>query len=224
MEEIQHVFEELNYPSAPILKRALTSRGIPFSAKDVEALTKGEAVRQVQAPLPASKGKIAADKLNDLWFADLIDLTAAPSAGKTHAYILVVQDVFSRKIYAEALKTKTPPEVLAAFERILRDAGSKPNELTTDRGGEFGAGFKRFLESEGIKVSVKTSMRQISTIDVAIGSLKRALVRDTRKAGTDDWEGRLDKVVKGQNRLPKEDYLEGNAPASVEGDAALQQK
>jgi hypothetical protein len=231
MGDIQRVFEELNYPSARILKSALTSRGIPFDAKEVEALTKGEAVRQVQAPLPASKGKIVADKLNDLWFADLIDLTAAPSVAKkvdlksqSAKYILVVQDVFSRKIWAEALKTKTPDEVLTAFKRILQDAGAKPNELTTDKGGEFGADFKRFLESEGIEVSVKTSMRQISTIDVAIGSLKKALVRDTRKAGTDDWEERLDKVVRGQNKIPKEDYLEGNAPASVEGDQALQRK
>ena len=38
MDEVQRVFEELNFPSAPNLKAALQKRGIPFKAKEVEQL------------------------------------------------------------------------------------------------------------------------------------------------------------------------------------------
>ena len=47
---MEEVFEELNFPSAARLKKALIARGIPFDANEVDRLVKGEAVRQVQAP------------------------------------------------------------------------------------------------------------------------------------------------------------------------------
>ena len=224
------VFEELNYPSASVLKRVLKARGIPFDAKEVEAIAKGEAVRQVQAPTPQADGKIAADNLNDLWFADLIDLTAAPSDGSKkfdlkpvggEKYILVVQRVFDRMLWTKALRSKRSQDVVGAFRQILEEAGAKPTNLTTDKGGEFEADFKRYVEAQGINYRTKTSMRQISTLDAAIGNLKKAMVRDARKENTNDWADRLEKVTRGQNQIPK-DYLDGKAPASVQGNEELQ--
>ncbi len=223
----------MNYPSSARLKRVLEQRGIVFDAKAVDKLVKEESTRQVQAPAPQLTGKIAAKRLNELWFADLIDLTAAPSVGQKvdleptddgEKYILVVQDVFSRRLLARALKNKRPPTVVAAFQEILRDGGERPEKLVCDKGGEFGADFKRYVEGQGIELTIKDNMRQIATIDVAIGYLKKAMVRDARKKNTDDWADRLDKVVRGQNRVPNESYLDGAAPASVPGDADLVKK
>ena len=138
MGDIQEVFEELNFPSAPRLKRVLTARGTAFDVKDVDRLVKGESTRQVQAPVPLLTGKIAARAVNDVWFADLIDLTAAPSVGMKVAleptdegekYILVVQDVFSRRIFARPLKNKRPPTVLAAFRDILDTTKHPPTSV-----------------------------------------------------------------------------------------------
>ena len=54
-------------------------------------------------------------------------------------YILVVQYIFSRFLWAEALVTKQPGEVLHAFKRIVEkareDGGQIANRLTTDAGG-----------------------------------------------------------------------------------------
>ena len=79
MTTVEEAFEELNFPSAPKLKRVLDSRGIPYERGEIEKLVKGETVRQVQAPTYGFDGKIAAHGLHDRWFCDLIDFTAAPS-------------------------------------------------------------------------------------------------------------------------------------------------
>ena len=50
MATVEAVFEELNFPSAPRLKRVLAARGIPFNANEVDRLVRGETTRQVQAP------------------------------------------------------------------------------------------------------------------------------------------------------------------------------
>ena len=44
----------------------------------------------------------------------------------------------------------------------------------------------------------KEDINTIATIDIAIGNFKKALVRDTRKVGTNDWASRIQKVTKGQ--------------------------
>ena len=75
----EEVFEELNFPSVQKLKRVLDSRGIAYNRKDLEKLVRREAVTQVRAPTYKFDGKIAAHDINDRWFCDLIDFTAAPS-------------------------------------------------------------------------------------------------------------------------------------------------
>ena len=134
---VEQVFEDLNFPSAARLKRVLTARGIPFNASEVDRLVQKETTRQVQAPRYKFNGKIAASRLHSRWFADLIDFSAAPSAsaGKDvglrptesgEKYILVVQDVFSRKIWTEALINKRPATAAAAFKKIVNKAGFCP--------------------------------------------------------------------------------------------------
>ena len=132
---MEALFEELNYPSAARLKKVLKERGIAFDPKDVDKLVKGESVRQVQQARPRALGKIWSEDLNDRWFCDLIDMTSSPFKGKQ--YILVVQDVFSRKMWAEALDNKTSGEVKDAFAKILSEADVKPRTLTSDSGSEF---------------------------------------------------------------------------------------
>ena len=96
-------------------------------------------------------------------------------------------------------------------------AGTKPRSLTSDLGPEFEGPFKQMLEANGIEAfqKRKEDINAIATIDTAIGNLKKALVRITRKAATNDWASKLQQVTRGQNNSPMEDYLEGQAPASV---------
>ena len=227
MASAEEVFEELNFPSSQKLRKVLDSRGIAYDRKEIEKLVRREAVRQVQAPAYKFDGKIAAHGINDRWFCDLVDFTAAPSdRGKRtglvetkegEVYILVVQDVFSRFLWTEALTSKQPGVVAKAFEDIMTRAGAKPKSCTSDLGPEFQGPFAEALKAKGIEVYTKRKedINGIATIDTAIGQLKKALVRDTRKVGTDDWASRLEKVTQGQNNNPIDDYLEGVPPAKV---------
>ena len=61
----------------------------------------------------------------------------------------------------------------------------------------------------------KFNINAISTIDTAIGNFKKALARDCRANHTANWQGRLQKVIDGQNIIPSEEYLDGVAPAKV---------
>ena len=247
MERIEALFEQLNFPGPARLKQALKNRGIPFTNLQVEKLAKGETVRQIQQAAPPLKGRVASHYQHYEWQSDLVDWSTAPSteqeslptsgASKRRTqkgpekkdpekFILVVQDVFSRKIWAEATVTKQPDEILRAFKRILdkiRDEGGQiADRLTTDAGGEF-AGVKKFMGEMNRQYRIRTSQRSLATLDNAIGLLKKALARDLRKKQTDDWAARLQKIVLGQNSIPK-DYLDAAEPEDVADDAGLREK
>ena len=165
MTTVEEVFEELSYPSLQKLRRVLNSRGIAYDRKEIEKLVRREAVRQVQAPAYKFDGKTAAHGINDRWFCDLVDFTAAPSdRGKRtglvetkegEVYILVVQDVFSRFLWTEALTSKQPGVVAKAFEDIVTRAGAKPKSCTSDLGPEFQGPFEQALKAKGIEVFQK---------------------------------------------------------------------
>ena len=217
MEAVVEIARELNYPGSAKVKQVLRQRGIPFVAAEVDEAIKALTVRQVQAPTYKFQGKIAAPNgLYSRFFADLIDFTAAPSSTNGEKHILVVQDVFSRKIWTEAMIRKT--ENIDAFQRILGRLDEKVKSCTTDGGSEFtNPAFRSMLEAEGITQHVKdkSDINAIATVDVAIGRLKKALARVSRAKQTDDWASILSDVTRGQNNISNVSYLEGNAPNDV---------
>ena len=109
------------------------------------------------------------------------------------------------------MTSKQPGVVAKSFEDIMTRAGVKPRSVTSDLGPEFQGPFEQALKAKGIEVYTKRKedINAIATIDTAIGQLKKALVRDTRKVGTDDWASRLQKVTRGRNNNPIDDSLEG---------------
>ena len=217
LEQVRQVFDELNRPGISRLKTALRARGINASDIEIGSVVRGDESRQVFAPRQCYEGRVASSNLNERWAADLIDFTAQPSPPYTH--ILVVQDIFSRKVYARPLEGTTPQEVTAAFRGILSTAPTAPKELSTDGGAEFkNPPFPKLMSERDIVHRVKTTQDRnaIATLDRAIQSLKTALAQEK---GT--WDKALDKVVRGQNAAPNS-HLAGSAPNDVKDNKLLQ--
>ena len=104
-DEILEIFEDLNYPSASKLRAALLKKGYKARLKDVESFVKSQAPTQLFAKAPKYRGKIIASRPNDRWVMDFIDFSAEPSGN--FKYIFLIQDIFSRKLFATAFEDKT---------------------------------------------------------------------------------------------------------------------
>ena len=137
-------------------------------------------------------------------------------------YILVVQNIFSRELYAKALKNKDAKTVTQAFKEILHD-NFPPGRLDTDNGPEFQGPFNSLMESGGITHVVKDPQDKnaLGTVDRAIQLLKQALARRMVSEHTQNWEPLLEDAVKGMNETPH-GALHGRVPEQVEVDDVLQ--
>jgi transposase InsO family protein len=221
---ILDAWELLGFPSAEKLHSYLKNEGTNIPLKDVQSFVRAQPVRQVFAQNPWTKkktGHITARELNDRWFADLIEQTSNPSR-EGHNYILIVQDVFSRRIFAKALRTKQPREVVSALRDIVAREEA-PNSIETDQGAEFMAkATQRFTEDEGIRLAHKLpSQRNVhATLDRAIASLRQILSRLEVEKKL-DWADALEGAVSIYNRTPH-DSLGNAAPNDVEKSEALQ--
>ena len=88
--------------------------------------------------------------IDDLWQADLVDLTSLSAHNGGHKFVLTVIDVFSKFAWARPLKNKSGAALTEAFASIVRSR--KPNFLQTDKGTEFlNATFQRLLAENDIR-------------------------------------------------------------------------
>ena len=207
--ELASIYEQLNFPSAQVFKKALAKRGIPVAAKDVEEFVSSRTERQIIAPPPKYTGKIVSFDINDRWMSDVISFVSRPAKTNEAIYthVLVCEDVFSRYVWQRPLSSLS--EVPAAFEEILKesedrmvDADPYPRRLDTDGGSEYtSSAFKALMARYKIDHIVKEvdDRNAIATVDRAISTIKRAIARRQASKGG-NWYSNLDAAVSGYNK------------------------
>jgi hypothetical protein len=94
--------------------------------------------------------KTLAFGINDLWQADIVDLSSISRDNNGYRYLLTCIDVFSKVGRVAALKNKTATSVTNAFREMI--VNTKPNLLQTDKGTEFfNTQFQKLLTDNNIK-------------------------------------------------------------------------
>lgn len=75
--------------------------------------------------------------IDDLWQADLADMSNLSQDNNGVTFLLVVIDVFSKYLWVRPLKAKTATVTLDAIDDIMMTAERKPRNFQTDKGTEF---------------------------------------------------------------------------------------
>ena len=78
---------------------------------------------------------VFAKQVDDIWTADLVDMSPFSRSNKGYKYLLRVIDVFSKYGWIVTLKIKTGKEVAQAFRKLFLNG--HPSRLWTDKGTEF---------------------------------------------------------------------------------------
>jgi len=212
--KMDQIWNDLSAPSARAFRYALAQENIPTKAADIDRFVKSKSERAIFAPPPEYKGKVVAFNVDHRWQADLISFVTDPAREKTFkrlrqeskpfTMVLLVQDLFSRYIWATPLTSTN--ETAEAFKALLDKLGRSPQELDTDGGSEFtAAAFKRVCDDAQIQHSVKdkNDRNGIATVDSAIRVLKRAIKRRQTQSGK-NWLQQLQPAVDGYNKTRNE--------------------
>ena len=79
------------------------------------------------------------------WQMDLLDMEKYSKHNKGYKWILIVIDIFTRQVYAKAMKNKTAEETKKALSEIIKDAPKIPVVIQSDDGSEFKGAVAKLL-------------------------------------------------------------------------------
>ncbi len=187
---LQALYTEAGRPGARVFRTFALRKNEHLTSTEAQEFVSQQASNQVfQARLP-SDGKISAKRMDMRWMADLMDQSKRASSMRPGAakYAMVVVDVFSRKVFVEAMTQKSDAEAKSAMRKILHsNEGVDPKELSVDLGREWaGPAFKELMQDKGIVVRTKDpqQVNSIAAVDRAMQSFK-AIPKNIQ--GDDGW-------------------------------------
>ena len=150
--KINQIWINYGMPNIGKMMQILRSNNYSFTIKLVKEFLESQKTYQLHKGIrPKPTGHILAFAENERWQLDLIDYQKYANVNKGYKWVLLCIDIFTRKAYAEALKTKQTSDVLQGFKKILNTVGSKPMMIMTDNGREFtGNIMQDYLEKQRI--------------------------------------------------------------------------
>lgn len=159
-------------------------------------------------PKEINKPKTLAFDKDDVHQADILFFTE----DNGFKYILTVVDVYSRKIDAYPLKTKSSKVVKNALVEIWnRGILRQPYKLTVDDGSEFKGEVERYCNQNDIlmKVAETGRSRQVALAEKANGRIAKALnlvqayLEQQEDVENTEWVDFLDEIVSELNKKAK---------------------
>ena len=93
---------------------------------------------------------IIVGKIGEQWDTDLMVFDKLSRYNKGYKYLVVFIDLFSRYLWIQPLKTKTPDEMVQAMKKVFATT-PKPQTIRSDQGKEYtGKKIQDFFEKNGI--------------------------------------------------------------------------
>ena len=147
--------------------------------------------------------KIIVNKIDEIWSADLMDVSRDAEVNDGIRYLLIVQDALSKYTWAIPLKDKTARTVAAAFKTIFHESGRHPEWLWTDEGAEFlNSSVRTLLSSVGTQMYQTHSKVGSVFAERFIRTLRLRLARLADSRGTHRFIDALPELIHMYNTTP----------------------
>jgi transposase InsO family protein len=170
-----------------------------YLAKEPTYTTHRRAVRKFERLITQAPGP------NTIWQADLGVLQMLERQNSGYAYYLLCIDCFTRMLHVEPLRKKTAEDVIEAFRRVFKRAGSIPWKIITDQGKEFVAkSVQTFFKRRQILhyCNYTSPVFHAGMAERANRTLKERLYRYFTEKDTKKWVDIIQKLVVSINASP----------------------
>ena len=115
-------------------------------------------------------------------------------------YLLCAIDLFSKYAFVIPLKDKKGISVTNEFNKIIKQSGTKPNEIWVDQGSEFyNNDFKKWLSNNGIVMYSTYNEGKSVVAERFIRTLKNKLYKHMTATGKNVYYNVLDDIVNEYN-------------------------
>ena len=148
------------------------------------------------------RARVVVSGLADQYDSDLMDMSSMREENDNYRYVLVMIDVFSRKLWMRPLKTKSAKDVEKAFTQIFVDEGApKPRRLRTDRGKEYtNATVHRYFDEMKVHLFFTGNETKANYAERVIKTMKKKIFRLFSQRGNKRYIDDLPALVDSYNK------------------------
>lgn len=211
------------YPSIQKFDDILKLKNITHTYKEISSFINGQETHQEHKQTQRkSYGHITSRAINEIWQADLIDYTKYGKFNKDYKWILLMIDVFSRKGYAMALKSKSADDVLDGLKKIFNSTSVLPKVFHTDNGKEFlNKKVSEYLKQKNV-IHITNEIndhRALGIIDRFVKTIKTIIQKNFTYFENNEWLSRYKDIVISYNETPHnslDKLTPNNVPKNIE--------
>lgn len=208
MESLKTLFKKYNYPSQTKLYAIAKQNGVKATHKEIKEFLSKQAVSQIFNRRRRKPGHIVAFEPFTRFQMDLIDMTKFSVKNNGFGWIYVFVDIFTRKIYAYLMKSKTEENIM----QMLRQFVSKhtPDLIVSDNESGFKAKEvqKLFEDNDIMHDMVEPGDHNaLGIVDRAIQTLKNTIYKYFKAENSVKYIDDLPSMVKAYNDTPHSGIL-----------------
>lgn len=138
--------------------------------------------------------------INDTFQIDLVEMIPYADENDGYKYLLTVIDIFCKKAFARALKSKTGLEVTKAMESVIKENGSPPRNIHSDQGKEFfNKDFEGLMKKYNINLYFTYSKMKASIVERFNRTLKTKMWKMFSLNGNYKWTNQLQTLINNYN-------------------------
>lgn len=209
---IEEYYEKYNFPSIEKLFKILKDDGFNIKKNEIkEYLSQQTEQEQLKIKKPKKKkqGHIIALTYKENAQMDIYDMSKYKSTNKNYKYILVLIDVFTRKVWAYPLKKKNSNDVLQGLLTIFEEY--VPGSITSDSDSSFlSESVQQLLNDKNIYHDViiaSNDHKALGIVDRFALNVKTTLTKLFLRNRNTVWIDSINKIIDNYNNTPHSSIL-----------------
>ena len=220
MDDILTIYKKYNRPGAQKLLLLAKSEGIQTTLKDVKdflaSRTEEQQLKETRHTKQSEGHLVSYNPFNRLQL-DIFVLKKYESSNKGYGYILCIIDVFSRKVWVYAMKSKALSDTTPAIKKFFSSSGlhefnkkalviimSDSDSVFKGDGRDEDQNFQKILsDNNAVLEPVKLNDHHaLGVIDNFAKNLKRVLSKEFLENKSTEWISILPKIIEQYNNSP----------------------
>jgi hypothetical protein len=193
--------------------------GVKATLKEVQQFLDKQHAQQIfSRKIKQKAGHIVSFQPDERFQMDLVDMSNFSMKNQGYNWILMLVDVFNRKLYAYLLPNKNKESIFKALTQFFEK--HHPEIITSDNDTGFKSEIiKKLMEkNETINHMVEPNdHKALGIVDRAIQTIKNVIYKYMKQENTTSYSKELARIIKAYNDTPNSGILD-IAPNAVEAD------
>ena len=209
MQDLKEIYYKYNFPGREKLKQILKKENIKVSTKQLNEFISKQEVNQIFNEPVKRKGHTVSFAYLDRVQIDILNMDEYSMKNKGFSYIMLVIDIFSRKLWAFLLKKRDQSNVEEALSEFIKK--HKPNIIISDNEASFmSKQTQKLFNDNNIKHinTEPTDHRALGVIDRISRTIKTIIVKHMKFINSTAYTDYLPTIIKMYNETPHPGILD----------------